>query len=635
MLPFTEEDLGKRRWMIKWIDKFRLIGLTQESPSVEVLLFALPERMDPSAIQASTGARASSLLAHGGHLPADSDRVKVVRVEVGWINQLRIGLIFSAKDPTVQIPTEKRTFRLSKDSGVQALRLGKPRFQNAPRPLFFSESELFDPAAHGLEHSHCVVFHVGAVEYIIPRTVLFTTFYAFSSPIANEICRAPWPTAAEHLISFCKYESGLKTEADDENKIWYIVLQDCISRVNEQQLAALWFDKYARNATEEIYNDARVRWHAVTSPYWFCTARLPFELGEKPMEFKVEGYSLARSKSTGKERFLVTSIFSYPWTFDYQVLGEKHSSNSRADDATRRQTVEGEYRKKKRPVEGSSSARADRSVDPDARSAVNVFYAQPIEIVGAPPLKKQRKSSSKHFTGTGGAESEGPSTSVSTGVDSYQSNAPAKADSIARKRDPAQQFEFFLEALRALRERSVITHFADYPPPTTGQMIARNNRSCWALMCIRGTMPEQQPKFGWEVMAEHLEPTLTETKRPPPARYSRALLVIEARVGQHRLLIFEIEPRSDQLRMFCVANPSARAAVAMAEVVDAIREKNGSIADKDLGTLFDVLGGARVQAWRHSYEYELKIVDGKEQKVAVGLDDEYMERRIFALVGEL
>lgn len=635
MLPFTEEDLGKRRWVIKWIDKFRLIGLTQESPSVEVLLLALPDRMDPSAIQASTGARASSLLAYGGHNPAASDRVKSVRVEVGWINQLRIGLVFSAKDPTVQIPTEKRTFRLTKDSNVQSLRLGKPRLQNSSRPLLFSETELFDPAAHGLEHSHCVVFNVGAVEYIIPRTVLFTAFYGFNSTIANEICRAPWPTAARQLISFCRYESGLKTEADEENKIWYIVVQDCVDRVNEQQLAALWFDKYARHATEEIYNDARLRWHAVTSPYWFCTARLPFELVEKPMEFKVEGYSLARSKSSDSQRFLVTSILSYPWTFDYQVLGEKHSSNSQAEDAARRQTVEGEYRKKKRPVEGSSSARADRSVDPDARSAINVFHAQPTEIVGAPSPEKQKKSSSKHFAGTGGAEREGPSTSVSTGVDSYQSGAPAKADSIARKRNPAQQFDFFIEALEALKKEHVIAYYVDYPPPTVGQLIVRNGRSCWALMCIRGAMPEEQPKFGWEVMSEHLEPTAAAEKRPPPARYSRALLVVDTRVGKHRLLIFEIEPRSDQLRMFCVANPLARAAVAMAEVVDAIRDRNGSIADKDLDKVFDSLGGVRVQAWRHSYQYETKIVDEKTEKIAIGLDHEYMARRISALVAGL
>lgn len=635
MLPFTRRDLGQRRWVVKWIDKFRLVGLNQETPTVEVLLVALPEAMSQAGIHASVGASASGLLASGGSLPASSERVKSVRVEVGWVNQLRIGLVYSATGPTIQIPTEKRTLRLSKESSVQSLLIGRPKFRNSPiGPTFISQTELFNPKDHGLERSRCVVFNIDETEYIFPRTVLFSTFYGFNAKIANEICRGPWSTVASRLISFRTYESGIKTIADDKERIWYIVLQDGVSRNHEQQLAALWFDEYARRATEEIYNDALLQWDAVTSPHWFCTARIPFELSESPVEFKVEGYTLARASSSGRQRFLVTSILSYPWTFDFRVYGEVNGSNQQAEDPSRRITVDGEYRRRKHAVEGSSSANADRTANPDARTSTNVFRAQPIEIVGAPPITRQRKDSSKRFTGTGRRDREGPSPNVSTGVPGYQSEAPAKADSVAHKRDPAQQFEFFLEALEVLREEQTITQFADCAPLEYGQLISRNGRSCWALMCVDGSMPEKKPVHGWEVMTEQLEHASGGEKRTI-LRYSRALLVVEVHVGSHRLLILEIEPRrSDRLRMFCVANPTGRIKVAMAEVVDNIRAQCGAIPNEDLESVFGVLEGERVEAWRHSYEYNECERNGSELK-AVGMCPKYLGRRIVSLVAEL
>lgn len=609
-MPVFEElpDDGAFR-VIKWFDRFTLPHAGTRSAAVDVLFqrIALPRvsalnRLSETDVQAIVGRvdRASG----SGNVGADEHYHPLA----GYVPHFRIGHVYEGRAYVGQLPAVQRHIELPSESLCTETTMGS----KLPPPIGWKASLPYRPVAakqYALPlpifgQSKCLYFldDKTSTEYIIPRPVIFQTFYAAHSALANAFTSGPWETTARALISESNFKSGLKTQIDPETGSWDLVLTP---RVPEEDLARIlalyWFDPYARKCADNIYTAMLKDWGRDQCAGWFASAEVPFRLDNSTLALGVRGFNLAartRYDQTGSHvphhTFLVTSISSFPWpSWAPVVRWEKTNSGAKGKTQTWDPGPH-PYGNMQQSNPAGHDVTLTSSADASPRYPGLEATEDRIAIVGAPPLVKIAKQSSIHYQGDRAVEPDDANTpNASSGNPSYRSNAqqPIRHNTIIR--DTVTGFEGLLQAMCDLREQAdtPLVNYSVVQPDDRSQLARAIGEPCWNFLGVQERKSGRWPRIGWELVGEH------------GRRVPRTALVLRTVLRDQEGYWIEIEPRTsnDSMCSPLLLGLAGNLQETLSEVLEEIAKQSGHNLQEPLERVVTANGGGRVRCFRHRY----------------------------------
>ncbi len=300
-------------WVVKWIDKVRIGHKGTTSASISVLLQKL-QLSDPKLIHRINATDLQKILSP----PANQEVIFTeATILVGSLPDISIGAVFKDRDNVGHLPVEIAHLQIPLGEVSCESRQLDLEIQSHPEWTKSIPYRVLNRFEYALEFksvskSHCLVFKTRKIEYVIPRSVIFKTYYAQTHKLAQAFTNGDWPSQIETLIYTKPLESGLRTWADPQTGEWNIVLQLNVSPDLSPLLGIYYFDPYGIKCAESIYKSILKSQINNRREDWFADAKIPFEIfPEKPLKLSVCGYTLKRySKAPpdAPDRFLVTRI---------------------------------------------------------------------------------------------------------------------------------------------------------------------------------------------------------------------------------------------------------------------------------------------------------------------------------------
>lgn len=620
------KELPPGLWLIKWIDRFYLGRGEAESPFVHVALQRLLFDDLPLVTRLSQDDTAYLLGKRPGPALQDPTVFRTERVLAGYLPLLRVGDI--ARDGSIvgRLPCVRDTITLNNSAEVKSLSVS----DKLPQPESWSAGvyrllNRFDYHLDGIPDIYkagCLVVRKNKIDFIIPKMVIFQTFYGFHTRMVNALCGGPWGLTAKKVISFDDYESGISTGIDDGTGAWRIVLETGIRSDLAPAIALLWFDPFARAATDALYTDALSQNSGVSSGdnrSWFTNANIPHQIDSRPFRMDVMGFPLRpfipSAPDDAPKKFLVHSIVRSSWSLpDQLILWELANSNAKGAEQT--QTTERKPFGGKRPVEADPNAVATSDEDPNAGSAVNLAYGGTFEFIEKPKASKQAKTTSKSYPESSTVTTEDPDTVISSGNPVHGEGRPSKGEAEQRVRKPSKLFLHLVAALEALVRQGMVESFeAVAPPGDAGLLIVRNGIPCWSLLHLRDRMYNKTPKTGWEVIHDSHIVNGVDV----PKRYARCLLIMRVILQSRSMILMEIEPRPGESSFCIYAFEQDQELVSwyVEQVISDIRAQMGRLSDSSLAKVFELLTVNPVRALKHAYEYPKGVP--KEEAEPIGI----------------
>jgi hypothetical protein len=604
-------------WLVKWIDRFHL-GHDAESPKVDVLLQRLPfnalkdiQRLDAWDVGEILGKKVGD--------ESFGPEMRCVPLLAAYIPMVHVGAVVQGARIVANLPGESKRVVLTRATPWNAeARLNSdhtsPSGWSAKIPYKVLNKFEFQFGGYpNFLDSRCVVFEYQDEEYILPKLVIFRAFYAWSSRLINAICGGPWPEAVKKLVSFSEYESGIKTEIDEESGAWKVVLQVGMARHRGPLLALLLFDDFGRSKASAIYSDALQQnqgRRGGDGNRWFINSDIPHRFDPCAFEMDIQAYKLRplrpSMRNDERARYLITSIVGSSWSLpDQKIEVELHLSGAKGDE----QRDAGDDRNGPRirpPVDGDPDAIGVSASDPNAGDSLNLFNAQPFEYINKPNWKPQRKASSVRLTPAPSASPSDASSLVSGGVPTYAEVSPSPAEVQSKIRARSQQFEFLIRAMEEIQADRAIDSYSVYSPfADAGLTVMRNGLACWSLLSRKDRSAGKVPREGWEVVFDEWVHQGGAKNRE---RHARCILMLAVRRGQKEVILMEIEPRlaGPTFPMFAVIPNEGVSLWDVIPVLKAIRESNGVFNSRD--ELFDAfcsMTSVGVDTSKHSYTKKL------------------------------
>lgn len=597
-------------YVIKWFDRFRLPHAGTRSASVDVLFQRLPVRnakelnqLDETTVQAIVGKRDDA--------PAQSaaGAYRSVPLLAGYIPHLRIGGVYRAGEYIGQLPGSRRHIDLPHESQLTSAsigdRLAAPAGWSKNLAYRLMTAKQYELRFALFSRSKCLYFldRASSTEYVIPRAVIFRTFYASHSLLANAFTSGPWAQTAENLISESSFRSGLKTQADPIAETWDLVLTPTVPEDDLAHiLALLWFEPYARKCADNIYSAMLQDSGDNVDHVWFASAEIPFRPDSSTLALDVRGFNLlprtpyfAPGSEVPHHTFLVTSITSFPWpAYALPVRWEKTNSGAQGGTKT---TDPGSrpYSGVQRSEPAGGEVRLTSSTDGSPRYSRLESAEDRISIVGAPPLEKILKQSSIHYEGSGRpAQEDEDGPKASSGNPSHGVDAQQQIHHSAVVRSAISSFAGLLDAVKSLTmgEDPLRVSYSVVQPEGSPPVTLAIGEPCWDFLSDAEHLPGCFPRFGWKVVREHKQ------------RVPRVALILHITLQDQDGYWIEIEPRTSNDAMcspFIVdvtgdTQETLRAALAV------IAEQCGHHLQLPLEGALDVTGsGGRVRCFRHRY----------------------------------
>jgi hypothetical protein len=362
---------------------------------------------------------------------------------------------------------------------------------------------------------------------------------------------------------------------------------------------------------------------------------------------RVHGYSLhpiSPGKTGGSiKRFLITSITASSWSRPDQVIAwASFTDNSAGLDRRPAEAGERYMSHAKIPVEGDRNAVTSAYSDPNNAESVNLFTESTFTFLDDIKLEKQEKQSSKIYETEddeieveemgGIPRQDGPAGIVSTGNLGGTTDTPAPADIRNLVRDALKQFEFLTAALHELSMDGRLSYSVVGPAYGNNLLQIRNGYSCWSLIKPTDRNVGRIPRKGWVVIKSSMNGSEDggQGGRATNRRqtYPRTVLLCEILIGDKRLVLIDIEPRSSS-EGFCLVAFQTRQAISaenIEPVLAAIRGNEGRFKIDTLDEAFSTIAESPVATIDHRYEYEAG--DGPDQKIARALNSRFLFERL-------
>jgi hypothetical protein len=610
MASIEEFPDGDDYWVIKWVDGFTLPHLGTQSPSVTVLLQKL-DITSHAQLNRLTRDHVWQLLGRNpGSAPPD-DRHRTVHVLTGLLPHLVIGRVFHQKRYVGELPS--RPVRLALPNGEESgheLTLDAsyepPSGWNSAFPYKLLHTAEYDGVSAPFSRSRCFVYAPARqnVEFIVPRTVIFQTFYAPQRDLALAFTSGPWNRTKKLVVWDGDLDSGLKTGIDPISGHWHVVLHASVKDGFAPLVALLLFDSTARNCADAIYTQTiNDRGNDMRKP-WFASARFPFANSNDPLTLRVKGISLSprlgRMVPDGtrpelKRSILVTAITASSWPTDLPEIGwEKLNSGEKGDEIVQ---VGGDRPYSKYP--GSRPAGSQIQITSTEDALISEWDQEVQEDtfswLNPPVVYKIPKQRSKQYTGSGSRLSEDSDpTTTSPGLRTHQRGNVAPVNSQVVVRDPINRFTYLLDALEACKKDGIVSDYSIFQPEEPSQRIMCNGVPCWNFLSREERSSGNWPKVGWVVM-----PRTQKGKRRSP----RAALVVRVSLSKKVGYWIEIEASKGEgslLSMFMTSVPPPEDTVIQNAIEIIASMKGRNLREVAAG---DLTGhrGMRVRCYTHRY----------------------------------
>lgn len=599
-------------WVTKWIDRFYLGRGEAESPFVHVALQKLP--FDDLSIAAHLSKEEVAYTL--GRRPGSASEPTMFhteRVLAGYLPLLKIGNLAQNTAVVGGLPLERASLTLTNARDTQHVKVSEE--WDAPKDWSVGKYRLlnrFDFHLDGIEdikEARCLVIRKNNTDFIIPKMVIFQTFYGLNSRVINALCGGPWPMTAKQVISFDHYESGIRTAIDEETGAWKIVLQTGLRSDQAPALALLWFDEFARAQADALFTDGLMQNRALRGGdgrSWFASANIPHRIGPQSFQMDVVGYALRpffpSAASSETRKFLVTAITRSSWSLPDQLI-ETEIANSNALGAQQLPTREPKpFGGGKRPVEADPDALLTSDEDPDAGSSTNIVSTSTFEFINKPKTRQQVKDTNKTYPPSAPSSADDPDSIISAGNSVHGKERPSKGEAELRVRKPSKQLQHLVEALHELVLSGAIASFEPVTPPgDTGLLIVRNGLPCWSFLKPGDRLDRRVPKVGWEVIHDSQVVNGIEL----PRRYARCLLIMKVNLAERAIVLFEVEPRPGESPFCIYAFEQDQELVPwyVENVIFELREQQGRLSSSSLERVFEPLTANVVKALKHFYAY--------------------------------
>ncbi len=551
-------------------------------------------------------------------------------VLAGALPLLRIGDIVRERQVVGQL--RQREANIALKPGMEAALVGiyspslPPRdWGDAPhRVLNRFEYELggYDQ----LRRAQCLRVITARMEYLIPATVVFRTFYAFHTKVANAMLSGRWDVKYRDVISTVNYASGIGTYIDPETGDWHIVVQSGLTREHAVRLALLRFDGYARQCANAIHSSALRQTHGLRADderFWFAEAQIPFRWDTVAFEMRVKGFPLRplRPSEGTVSRFLVTRIDATSWPQSDQVIRWELANSNALSPKREGEKVDKTYYHGRQPaVPARDDAELNHQTDALVQAADNQAAADDFQFLNPPQLSQQVKRSHKEYREAEPVKrSEPPSLILSAGNVASGEDKPAPLVADSKDRHPSRQLQFLLNALEQLVERCDVTDFEVLGPPEGSHLrILRNNVACWSFLSEEQTKRLPAQASGWPYIFDR-----DRGDGAPRRAYARCLLVILVTFRRRQLLLFEVEPRllETGYRLYLCEPTETVHWMSIETSLLILRTYEGRLDDHGLVHAFKGLSTIAAMAVNHYYERDA-------EKRIIGLNPDALHRAL-------
>jgi hypothetical protein len=601
---FPDDD---NLWLVKWIDQIRLPHLSTKSASFSVLLQKLRIH-DPKLVHALNTEEIQAILS-----PPEGEEFKFTRHLVGLFPSIEIGAVFQSKNKVAQLPDDSLTITLpfgeQSCSSENFLDLREPPSIEWPTKMPYRLINRFEyfvekSACHD---SQCLVFRTDITEYIIPRSVIFKTFYALNRRFAQAFTNGPWPSQCETLVCMKELESGLKTEIDAETGSWNVVLQLNVPSELTPLLGIYIFDDYGRTCATSIHSSMFKSRQKNAYGGWFIDAKIPFSVDvENPLKLSVQGFKLKKYKHAPADsltKFLVTKINSSslpklpPLRCAYVVSGQQGREKINVDEPA-------PFSNMCKVKPGNASTTIDSNTDANTTHGSEEIVTSSFFWIDPPPMQRMQKALSKSYNSPVKGDHLGDNVTnvVSPGNNTYSAYASAEAQIKTLIRQPDKLFENLLETLLSLKKDSKIYNYTIIAPIQHLQGIEIGGVRCWNFLDEDARSSGNWPKKGWR-MKKHADKQAEGGLR---FGQPRAALVVRIDYSKSQSGHWiEIEQKSTSYRSPYITKLPNDVQEIMQHLIEIIarNEAKNLISNLDKGVAeLDLIDTPMIRAYKHGYK---------------------------------
>jgi len=330
------------------------------------------------------------------------------------------------------------------------------------------------------------------VEFIIPRTVIFRAFYAYSSMTAGAFTAGPWKTVQDQLI-YKKEFAGHLTGADDATGVWKIIMTLGMTLNDGPMMALLYLNPYARARAENLHNPMLIAINEAQSngsddAHWYTNAEIPYDPALGPYRGQVSGYYLS-PRMDGHFRgrtFLVTAIHHMNFPRGLPPVAPLLVNDGR--DGADVTSSSGPA-----PFSGANRGREKRpdgmaNVDTHGASGRAPGFDMPsVSFVIDPPPQTIRleKDHSEEYRTPRRPPKEAPTLDGSAGRKDGQVGSKSHLNSAQEPRAPSAMYHGLMLALEKMKEGGKISSFSIVPPTSSQQRVSVGAHACWNFLTAK------------------------------------------------------------------------------------------------------------------------------------------------------
>ncbi|MET3115831.1 hypothetical protein AAKU64_000034 [Undibacterium sp. GrIS 1.8] len=612
MATFDQFPDDDHLWMVKWVDKIQLPHLSTKSASVEVLLQKLPDILLPSLNRLSEK-DIQSLLNVSAFKNPEHFTNPCPRVLAGAIPSIYIGQVYQHKVLVGDIPTIRLPIFLpGGEASCETVTLQEeipqslgwdPKFPH--RILNPSE---FSVPKQSFPHSQCLVFRTKKFTYVIPRAVIFQTYYALHTSMARAFTNGPWPEALKSLIFTGELDSGMKTEIDEQTGVWNLVRQIGVKRELAPLLALYYFDPHARVCAESIYSNAlQERGFGAHNP-WHISAKIPFQ-GNTPVSLDVRGFALHSYATLNKNKvsnehqptkILITKIIASSFPVVPEIKTAAYVNSLRGSEVTEVDAPPPFSSGVPTPKPPNDATTINNNADAMSEGQPTELVMDTLTWINPPTISTLQKIKSKTYTGKPSSPKpniDGGDMTSPGNLGYGQNNVSEVRIEIELVRQPEQRFQYLQNALKKLADKEIIARFTVISPPSQLQTIRHSGDSCWNFLDEESRITGKWPKKGWRLVtpSKRLDDGSLKIGQP------RAALVIEIEFQDIVGYWIEIESRTGGFRSPFLYNFNCDPLDAVSHCIEIIALHEGKNLDIPLQNgLAEVEGSVRT--YMHIYE---------------------------------
>jgi len=327
------------------------------------------------------------------------------------------------------------------------------------------------------------------VEFLIPRTVIFRTFYASTSQRAEIFTAGPWSVVKGNAIYGGDF-AGNTTGVNPETGEWNIVLQLGMEKADFHMMALCEFDEYARGRADLLHHpvlaaEGRARGNGDENLHWHSNAQIPYDPRRGPYTGLVSGYYLKRRQDRHfrGHTFLVSAIHSMS-----PPKGLPKTSGILINDST----LEGDITESDgpKPFGGKNRRRHKRPNDMpsgDTHQASNskrAFDLPSLSFTLDPPpdVGELKKSRSTQYNGPRSPQPSDATAQGSSGNRDGHHESQSHFNSAQVDRPPSEVFAALMVSMEGLKSRGSIRAFSIVPPLESVRRAPVGAFACWNFL---------------------------------------------------------------------------------------------------------------------------------------------------------